>query len=295
MTVTIEPAKPLVGGIVHVDKAHLLDDDVMEKVRAALEQRGVLVFPQINVSDEEQLAFSDKIGARVNFTRKVPGSDATAKDVYKITLDKKLNTEPDYVLGTFFWHVDGATIDQPLPKATVLSARTLSASGGATEFANLYAAYERLPDEEKQELENLEVIHTVEASVRPVHGVPSLERQERYRKLAALMQHPLVWKHDSGRKSLLIGTHADGIVGMPGPHGRALLVRLQQWASQPDFVYRHKWQVGDMVIWDNQGVMHRVIPYSDEGRVMHRTSIAGKEKPGHVASEQDIERIYQIA
>lgn len=293
--VTIENAKPLVGGIVHVAKEHLCDDEVIGQIKAALEERGVLVFPQLHANDAEQLAFSDKMGERVNFTRQVPGSDATAQDVYKITLNREINTEPDYVLGTFFWHVDGVTIDQPLPKATVLSARQLSASGGATEFANLYAAYDRLPADEKAEYENLRVIHSVEAAVRPVHGHPSEERLKRYRSMAAVMEQPLVWTHEDGRKSLLLGTHADGIVGMPGPHGRSILTRLMQWAAQPDFVYRHQWTVGDMVIWDNEGLMHRVVPYTDEGRTMHRTTIAGHNKPGHVATQEQQAKIFEVA
>jgi alpha-ketoglutarate-dependent taurine dioxygenase len=88
--ITIENATPLVGGIVHIDKAHLCDDDVVAQIKAALETRGVLVFPQLHASDEEQLAFTDKMGERVNFTRQVPGSDVSASDVYKITLDRKL-------------------------------------------------------------------------------------------------------------------------------------------------------------------------------------------------------------
>jgi alpha-ketoglutarate-dependent taurine dioxygenase len=293
MSVTIEPIKPLVGGIVRVDKARLCDDEVVQAVRTALEDRGVLVFPGINVTDQEQLAFTDKLGGRVNFTKRVPGSDITAEDVYKITLDKQLNTEPDYVLGTFFWHVDGVTIDMPLPKATVLSARQLSDTGGATEFASLYAAYDKLPEDEKQELQGLQVIHTIEASVRPVYGVPPQERIDRWRGMAPAMEHPLVWTHESGRKSLLLGTHADGVVGWSGPHGRALLWRLQQWAAQPDFVYRHKWQVGDLVIWDNHGLMHRVIPYTDARRTMHRTSIGGTEKPGRVATAEAMSKMLE--
>jgi alpha-ketoglutarate-dependent taurine dioxygenase len=295
MAITVEPIKPNIGALVHVSTDHLLDDETIETVRRELEVRGVLVFPQINVSDELQLAFTDKLGDRVNFTRQVPGSDADTPDVYKITLDRKLNTEPDYVLGTFFWHIDGITIDQPLPKATVLSARKLSASGGATEFANLYAAWDLLPEDEKREYEPLRVIHCVEAAVRPVHGHPSEERRARYKAMAAVMEQPLVWTHEDGRKSLLLGTHADGIVGMPGAHGRALLTRLQQWAAQPDLVYTHKWTEGDLVIWNNQGVMHRVVPYTDEGRVMHRTTIAGTEKPGHKATEEEIAPLYQMA
>lgn len=286
MTIKFTPAKPLVGSVAEVDKRDLCDDEVIERIRHELENRGVLVFPRIDVTDQEQLAFTDRLGARVNFTRRVPGSDISAEDVYKITLDKSLNTEPDYVLGTFFWHIDGITMDMPLPKATVLSARTLSDAGGATEFANLYAAYDHLPPEEKAEYEDLRVIHTIEATVRPVFGIPPSDRIERYRQMAPFMEQPLVWTHEDGRKSLLVGTHADGVVGLPGPHGRALLTRLQQWAAQPDFVYRHDWQPGDMVIWNNQGLMHRVVPYTDEGRVMHRTSIAGEAKPGHAASEE---------
>ncbi|MFC0202761.1 TauD/TfdA dioxygenase family protein [Novosphingobium soli] len=295
MSITVEPVKPHIGGIVRVSPDHLLDDETIETVQRELETRGVLVFPQIDVSDQLQLAFTDRLGDRVNFTRQVPGSDAETPDVYKITLDRKLNAEPDYVLGTFFWHIDGITIDQPLPKATVLSARTLSASGGATEFANLYAAWDLLPEDEKREYEGLTVIHCVEAAVRPVHGHPSEERRARYKAMAAVMEQPLVWTHEDGRKSLLLGTHADGIVGMPGPHGRALLARLQQWAAQPDLVYTHKWQPGDLVIWNNQGLMHRVVPYTDEGRVMHRTTIAGKERPGRPARDANVERIYQVA
>lgn len=293
MRVTIEPIKPLVGGIVRVDKAHLCDADVIETIRTALEDRGVLLFPQINVSDEEQLALTDALGDRVNFTRRVPGSDATSQDVYKITLDKKINTEPDYVLGTFFWHIDGVTMDIPLPKATLLSARTLSDEGGATQFANLYAAYEKLPDDEKRQIENLHAIHTIEASVRPVFGIPPEERLVRWRSMAEPMEHPIVWTHEDGRKSLLVGTHADGVVGWPGPHGRAMLWRLQQWAAQPDFVYTHQWQPGDLVIWNNQGLMHRVIPYTDTGRVMHRTTIAGKEKPGRIAPQESMAKMLE--
>lgn len=294
MSLTIDPIKPLVGGKVTVDKAHLTDPDVVEAIRAALEERGVLVFPEIHLTDEEQLALTDALGERVNFTRRVPGSDVSASDVYKITLDKKINTEPDYVLGTFFWHVDGVTIDQPLPKATLLSARTLSSEGGATEFANLYAAYDKLSDEEKKQYDGMTVIHTVEAAVRPVYGIPPQERLDRYRSMADPMEQPLVWTHEDGRKSLLIGTHADGIVGMPNPHGRALLTRLQQWAAQPDFVYTHHWKVGDFVIWNNQGLMHRVVPYTDQGRVMHRTTLAGTEKPGHLAEEGIFQKLLEV-
>ena len=91
-------------------------------------------------------------------------------------------------------------------------------------------------------------------------------------------EHPIIWTHASGRKSMVIGTTADRILGMEIPAGRAMLVRLQEWAAQPAYSLRHKWSEGDFVIWDNTGAMHRAIPYDKStGRMMHRTSIAGTE------------------
>lgn len=295
MSVAIEPVKPLIAAIVHVDKAHLCDEDVIKKIRAALEERGVLIFPLINLSEQEQRDFTAKLGgARQKSIVKVPGFDAGAEDVYKITLDKKLNTEPDYVLGTFFWHIDGVMIDNVVPKAGVLSARQLPAEGGATEFANLYAAYDRLPEEEKEQIEGLKAIHSIEAALRPAFGSTPKERAEQYLTMSPPMEQPLVWTHKDGRKSLLIGTSADGVAGWPGPHGRALLWRLNQWAAQPDFVYTHRWKVGDLLIWDNEGLMHRVVPYTDESRVMHRTQIAGQERPGRPASQKALAKMLKL-
>ncbi len=275
--ITFEPVKALIGAIAHVDRADLLSDEVAHATLATLEERGVVVFPGLDLSDAEQLAFTDKLGDRVNFSKSAPGADATAQDVYKITLDPEINQHAEYVLGTFFWHVDGATIDQPLPKATLLSARTLSQSGGQTEFANLYAAWKYLPERDKAAFESLRVLHTLRSSMRDVVDTIDEESVVLLNK-AADMDHPLVWTHHSGRKSLLLGSHADKVIGMGLAQGRALIRRLTEWAAQPDFTYSHEWQPGDFVIWDNCGVMHRVVPYDDPRRTMHRTTLAGLEK-----------------
>jgi alpha-ketoglutarate-dependent taurine dioxygenase len=278
--IQIEAIKPAIGGIVHVAKADLLNDDVVNALRAALDDRGVLVFPRIDLTNVEQLALTDKIGKRLNYVSKAPGSGATGQeDVYAITLDKKINNQPEYVLGTFFWHIDGVTIDQPLPKGTLLTARKLSSTGGQTEFASTYAAYDSLRDADKEAYANLKVVHKMEASMRPVFEAFSEEDLARWRGMSSVMTHPLVWTHKSGRKSLVVGSHADSVVGLPIPHGRSLLVRLQEWAAQPAFSYRHEWQEGDLVIWDNHGLMHRVVPYNvDSGRMMHRTTLKGEER-----------------
>jgi alpha-ketoglutarate-dependent taurine dioxygenase len=278
-TVRIEPIKQHIGGVVHLAKERLLDAATVAAVREALEDRGVLVFPRLRLTDAEQVALTDKLGTRGSYTQKAPGNDVSQKDVYTVTLDKKINTQPEYVLGTFFWHIDGVTMDQPLPKATLLTARKVAPGGGQTEFASTYAAYENLSDAEKQAIEPLRVLHMLEASMRPVFEHLSEEDLARWRGMSVTMIHPLVWTHASGRKSLVIGTHADRVIGQPIAHGRSLLMRLQDWAAQPAFSYRHEWSEGDLVIWDNGGVMHRVVPYDENcGRRMHRTTIMGLER-----------------
>jgi alpha-ketoglutarate-dependent taurine dioxygenase len=275
MTIRIEPIKPHIGAIVHVERSALTADGVAEKCLEALDAHDVLVFPCLGLSDAEQLDFTGRLGTQVNFSRRAPGGDAATPGIYTVTLDPKVNNEPEYVLGTFFWHMDGMpVVEIPPPKATLLSARRLAPKGGQTEFASTRAAYETLPADQKAELENLRVLHTVIAGVRRV-----LENESDFSKLklsAIKGERPLVWTSRSGRKSLLIGETADRVVGMPLAEGRALLVRLLEWASQPDFTYRHEWQEGDFVIWNNCSVLHRVVPYDQSsGRTMHRTSLAG--------------------
>jgi alpha-ketoglutarate-dependent taurine dioxygenase len=276
--IEFESIKPHIGSIVHVERADMFSEEVGRLCREMLEERTVLVFPRVNLTDEEQLAFTDLLGSRVDFTSKRFTSKTSAEDVYQVTLDKKINRQPEYVLGTFFWHMDGVTVDMPPPKASLLSARKVAAKGGQTEFASTYAAYENLPDAEKAELEGLRAVHSVSASLRPIADAIPEEDRERVTSIGLVKEHPIVWKRESGRSSLVIGTTADHVAGMPIPHGRALLSRLVEWAVQPDFSYRHQWEEGDFVIWDNTGAMHRVIPYDAEsGRMMHRTSIAGSE------------------
>ena len=276
MRVEIEPIKTHIGGIVRGERADLLQGSAAQYLDW-IERYTVLVFPQLNLTDAEQLAFTDRLGERVRSTGAVPGNNATTQDVYKVTLDRTINTQPEYVQGTFFWHMDGVTIDVPPPKATLLSARRLSAKGGQTEFASTSAAYENLPDDEKAELHGLRAVHSVRASMRSIVDTLTDEELKRL-EIGLVKEHPIVWNRASGRKSMVIGSTTDRIVGMPLPDGRALLTRLVEWAAQPDFSYRHHWQDGDFVIWDNCGALHRVLPYDREsGRTMHRTALAGTE------------------
>ncbi len=277
MNMEVEAIKPHIGSVIRVARKALCEDDtVAQRCLEVLEERGVLVFPRMHLTDAEQLAFTDRLGKRVSYTDKAPGTDADQADVYTISLDPKINKQPEYVLGTFFWHMDGITSDIPPPRATLLTARSVAPKGGQTQFANTYAAYDGLSTAEKHEYAAIRVTHNAYASMRLIM---ENENEEFVRHARAFeKERPLVWTHRSGRKSLLIGSHADRVVGMPLAHGRALLARLLEWTAQPSFTYSHEWQEGDFVVWDNCGTLHRVIPYdAQSGRTMHRTTIEGLE------------------
>jgi alpha-ketoglutarate-dependent taurine dioxygenase len=260
------------------DRADLFTPEAAQLLRAKVEERTVLVFPKLNLTDEEQLAITDAMGGKVKLTGQFNKQTTADDNVYQVTLDKDINPQPEYVLGTYFYHMDGMPVDFPPPFATMLSARRVAARGGQTEFASTAAGFASLPEDEQRELEKLTVMHSVEASMVPLRGsIP----EDQYQKVIGIQREtprPLVWTHEDGHKSMLLGTTADRVVGMPIPEGRALLIRLTEWSSQPDFSLRHDWQEGDFVIWENTSAMHRAIPYDAEsGRMMHRTSIAGKE------------------
>src|SRR3954454_20450623 len=161
--------------------------------------------------------------------------------------------------------------------ATRLSAHAVDASGGETELARTYAAYDEISEEEKGSLDPVRVVHTIEASQRLFNPDPSADELALWRARPA-KEHPLVWRHRSGRRSLVLGATADHIVGMDLDEGRALLADLLARSTTKDRVYRHEWAVGDMVIWDNRGVLHRACPYdATSPRDMHRTTFAGDE------------------
>ena len=271
--------KPKIGSTVSWDsREDLFTPEAAAAIRAKTEERTVLVFPQVNLTDEEQLRITEMMGERIRVTGRYNKQTVADDDIYQVTLDAKINPQPEYVLGTFFWHMDGITVDIPPPFATLLSCRIAPDKGGETEFASTYAAYEGLPDDEKDAIQDLKAVHSVKASLRHILDAIPEKHYDKVVNIGLIKEHPLVWTHDSGRKSLVIGTTADHIVGQSLPAGRALLVRLQEWAAQPAYSLRHKWQVGDFVIWDNTGAMHRALPYeASTGRMMHRTSIAGTE------------------
>jgi alpha-ketoglutarate-dependent taurine dioxygenase len=276
-TLTLQRLSAAVGAeVIGVDTDRLASDDsVAAAVIDALEVNGVLVFRGLYLEPEAQVAFCRKLG-EIDLT---PGHHDVA-GIYRVTLDKSRNSKADYLKGTFDWHIDGCTpvnVGDPPQMATVLSAVAVAASGGETEFASTYAAYERLSDEDKTTLGALRVMHTLEASQRRANPNPSEQDTDRWRKYPG-STHPLVWTHRDGRRSLVLGTSADYVIDMDVETGRALLTEQLDRATEPGFVYRHQWSVGDTVIWDNRGVLHRATPYAaDSPREMLRTTVLGDE------------------
>lgn len=252
----------------------LQDETIVAAVMDALDDNGVLVFRDLDLSPETQVVFCGRMG-ELDYSE---GHHPVA-GIYRVTRDATKNSAAEYLKGTFHWHIDGCTPlhGEPPQKATVLSAKAVAESGGETQFASTYAAYDALTKDEKERFASLRVLHSLEASQRLVYPDPTPEQVQGWRNRPTSV-HPLVWTHRSGRKSLLISAHADHIVDMEPDESRALLDQLMDRATKEEFVYSHHWCVGDTVIWDNTGVMHRATPY-DAGspREMLRTTIFGTE------------------
>ncbi|MDR2856631.1 MAG: TauD/TfdA family dioxygenase [Novosphingobium sp.] len=264
---------PKIGSSIRTDKATLLSGERAGEIREIMERRGVIVFPRIDLTDEEQIAFTHTLGTFAH----EEGEGAAGKDtVYPITMDASINPIADYLKGAFFWHIDGTMSDKPI-LASIMSARALAPVGGETDFCNTYAAWDDLPQPDKAKIEKFQVVHAMWRSQLYWKPEPSFAEFQAWMGRGANTL-PLVWKHRSGRQSLVLGATALQIEGMDIMESEALLVKLRDWATQPQFSYRHTWTLGDMVLWDNTGTMHRALPYDHKsGRLMHRTKLEGEE------------------
>ncbi|MFN2536895.1 MAG: TauD/TfdA dioxygenase family protein [Mycobacteriales bacterium] len=275
MPVSINETASAVG--VEVEGLHgnaLVDETVAAECRALLDQRGVVVYREAHVDDDQLVAFSRMLGEVLPVPR---GAEATHPEVDVISLDPEKSVLAAVRQGTFYWHIDGTRQSVP-EKATLLTAVEVSDEGGDTEFASTYAGYEGLTDEDKAAIGDLRVVHSFTAAQLLVNPHPTAEERAAWDRVPA-KEHPLVWRRKDGRRSLLIGATAGEVVGMPADEGRALLDRLLDAATQPELVLRHHWRRGDLVIWDNTGMLHRAIPYEvTSRRLMHRTTLVGEEE-----------------
>ena len=272
VALTTEKLGATVGALVRgVDRDRLLGDDALPAAcLEALDANGALVFRDLHVDDATQVAFSRSLGKVELFGK------GEHPEIFRVTLDPAKNPQAAYLRGTFDWHIDGMTDDIPI-MATLLSAHAVAESGGETEFASTYVAYDELTEEEKERFGSVRVVHTFEAAQRLVNDDPSPKELAMWRRVPP-KEHPLVWRHRSGRRSLVLGATAARVVDMGPDEGRALLADLLARSTAPERVYRHEWEVGDMVVWDNRGVLHRACRYDPSSpRDMHRTTLTGDE------------------
>ncbi len=284
MGLSIRQIHPVfVGEVSGVDLGTPLTPDEAAAIEAGMDRYAVLVFHDQKITDEQQMAFSRNFGAL---------EDARGGNITKPE-DKRLQTGMNDVsnlgrdgqplpresrvrlfnLGNMLWHSDSSF--RPIPaKYSLLSARVVNPVGGNTEFADMRAAYDTLDAATKALIEDLVCEHSLMYS-RGSLGM--LEYSDEERAMFRPVRQRLVRTHPvSGRKSLYLSSHAGGIIGMPMPEARILLKDLNEHATQPKFVYDHQWRVGDLVMWDNRQMMHRVRRYDEsQPRDMRRTTVAG--------------------
>jgi len=272
MAVTIKPLHPVFAGEVSgVDLTKPLSRDEVTAIDEGMTKYGVLVFHDQNITDEQQIAFSRNFGplevkARPGNIRKASESrlGAGIGDLSNLDKNGKIISADDrqwfFKLGDRLWHSDSSYAEIPA-KYSLLSGRVVPSWGGRTEFADMRAAYDALDERTRAEVEDLICEHSQIFS-RQQLGFTEYKDEER--AMMAPVRHRLVRTHPvTGRKSLFLSAHIGGIVGWPMPEARAFVRDLMEHATQPQFVYSHKWTQYDLVIWDNRTTMHRVRRYDD--------------------------------
>jgi len=278
MSAQFEPITPRIGAFVHIAAEDVLGEGVPDQLFDALGRYNVLVFPEVDMSDETFVEMTARMGPAHGLgVTAEEGSQETAAGVYRVTKAKDDQTQLDFVRGNDFWHMDGTVYETP-GKATLLKCETPPSEGGDTGFASLHAAYDALSGSRKAEIEALQVRHAFRAVGRRLYAEPTENQITHWNEFFPPITHPLVWHQKCGRTSLLIGATGYDIVGLPHEEGVALIEELNQFATRDEFTYRHQWKKGDLVIFNNPALLHRSYPYTKEsGRMMHRTTISGTE------------------
>ena len=260
----VTPLHPLfAGAATGVDLTRPLDAATRDAIVDAMDRYAVLVFHDQRIDDAQQMAFAESFGP-LETSREAdrPGHrmrlDVRMADVSNLGIDGQPLPVDHFRrmsgLANQLWHTDSSFKRVPATYS-MLSARAVPGAGGDTEFADCRAAWEALPQGMQDRLAGLVAEHSIYTS-RAVLGFTDFTAEER----AALppVLHPLVKVHPgSGRTTLYIASHAGGIVGMPTAEARLLLAELMEHATQREFVYRHRWRAGDLVMWDNRCTMHR--------------------------------------
>lgn len=252
-----------------VDLRHVHDAETLLDIRAGMDEYALLVFRDQQFTDEEHLAFARRLDGELHtktgisaFKKSRFGNEALA-DVSNLTETGDIQSADDrrrmYGLGNRLWHTD-ASFQDPPGRYSMLFARVVPSVSADTEYADMRTAYDSLSDETKAQLEGLRAHHSI-AHSREILGFTFSEKERDILKGAV---QPLIRTLPrTGRKALYIAAHVSKILDWPLPEGRLLLLDLIEHATKPEYVYRHAWKVGDLVIYDNRATMHRARPYPD--------------------------------
>ena len=293
MTVTFRKLHPcFVAEVSPVDLRRVHDLETLGQIRAGMDEYAVLVFRDQPFADDEQLAFAQRLDGVLHTKLGISalqknrlGNEALG-DISNLDESGEImrsdNRRRMYGLGNRLWHTD-ASFQDPPGRYSMLSAKVVPPVDADTEFADTRAAYDALPEEEKRRLEGLRVHHSIAYSRQTLGFEFSQGEQDALQGAI----HPLVRTIPrSLRRSLYVASHASRIIDWPVPEGRLLLRDLIEHATQAEFVYRHSWRVGDLVIWDNRATMHRARPFDDTKyrRELRRVTTLDIEQPAPVVT-----------
>lgn len=283
MTITFNPLHPVFAAeCVGVDTGNPIDASTAEAIHEGMDKYAVLVFRRsAPLTTQQQLAFTRSLGelegpyTTIRAEEGMRLESAQLSDISNLGPGDRILARDDrkrlFQLGNQLWHSDSSYKDIPA-MYSALCAHVIPPEGGNTEFADMRAAYDMLDARTKARIEGLVAEHSRIFS-KGALGFRFTEKEERDFEP---VRQPLVRAHPrSGRRSLFLSSHAGRIVGLPTPEAMLLLRELTEHATQRDFVYRHVWQVGDLVMWDNQTTMHRARPFPDEiyPRDLRRTTL----------------------
>ena len=270
MSITFTKLHPtFVAEVSGIDLRNAIDAATLERIRAGMDEYAVLVFRGQPFTDAEQLAFAQRLDGELHSKTGISalqknrfGNEALT-DISNVTEDGAIMERADrrraYGLGNRLWHTD-ASFQDPPGRYSMLHARVIPPVAADTEYADMRAAYDALPDDMKTRLDGLRAHHSIAYSRQTLGLEFSEDEQDRMKGAVQPLVRTLP---RTGRKSLYLASHANRILGWPVPDGRLLLRDLTEHATQRQFVYRHAWRVGDLVIWDNRCTMHRATPFDD--------------------------------
>lgn len=270
---------PIGAEVTGVDFSQPVRDDIFAGIEAAFEDRSVLVFRDAIVTDDQQVAFSQRFGALEESLGGTRGEGSYFAMLRNVDDDGNL-IDPDSQRMQFsraneFWHTDSSFKPAPA-KASLLSARRIPPTGGETEFASGRLAYDTLPSKTRKDIDDLICEHDLARSREMVSpGAMTAAQKALY---PPVHQRMVRANPANGRKNLFLGAHVTRVIGMNDDAGRALVDDLMDRITAPENVYRHVWRENDMVMWDNRCILHRGRPWDQRrhARVMQRTTVAGE-------------------